>query len=159
MREREREIDRRVKLKSKATLPKTLNNYFVIQHSAQSSTWKHTKVMEINVRYDTTYDIHVAYGKNAFWHFECVICVPFRCICVREEICMNEITKNDRLHFVLNISFVFILVIVIITFDLRFCFFFIYFSFNRYQFYINCKQFSVCTRQPIQRSLRTWPLC
>lgn len=85
--------------------------------------------------------------------------------------CVNEVTKNDRLQFVLNISFVFILVIVIITFDLHFIFFcfyffylFIYFPFafcfnNRYQFYINCKQFSVCPRQSNQRSLRTWPLC
>lgn len=98
--------------------------------------------------------------------------VHFRCVCVGEKVCVNEVTKNDRLQFVLNISFVFILVIVIITFDLHFIFFFcfyffylfIYFPFafcfnNRYQFYINCKQFSVCPRQSNQRSLRTWPLC
>lgn len=116
------------------------------------------------------YDINVAFGeKNALAYQVCnmFIFVVYACV-MRKCVCVNEVTKNDRLQFVLNISFVFILVIVIITFDLHFGFYIIIFFFSflfafcfnkRYQFYINCKQFSVCPLQTNQRSLRTWPLC
>lgn len=72
---------------------------------------EYTKVMEINVRYDTIrYTIYMWHtGRKRFGISSVLsgLSVPFRCMRAWGNV-WNEITKNDRLHFVLNISFVFI---------------------------------------------------